>query len=99
MELTFEGKKREENTKAKALRREGLLPASLYGHDGANSVAITLDVKTVSMLMRQVKVNETKVQLNIPDMPWSGPVVIREAHQHPWRGYLYHLSFFSVGDK
>ncbi|NEQ99288.1 MAG: 50S ribosomal protein L25 [Cyanothece sp. SIO2G6] len=99
MELTIEGKKREENTKAKALRREGLLPASLYGHDGANAVSLVLDAKEVSMLMRKVKVNDTQLELNVSDMPWSGPVVVKEAHKHPWRGYLYHLSFYSLGDK
>ncbi|MGK7891436.1 MAG: 50S ribosomal protein L25 [Leptolyngbyaceae cyanobacterium] len=99
MELTIEGKKREENAKPRALRREGLTPATLYGHDGANSVSLTLDTKSASMLMRQVRVNDTQLELNVPDMPWSGPVVVKEAHKHPWRGYLYHLSFYSVGDK
>ena len=99
MELTIKGKKREDNTKGKVLRREGLLPASLYGHDGANSVSLTLDAKEASMLMRKVKVNSTQLELDVPDMPWNGPVIVKEAHKHPWRGYLYHLSFFSIGDK
>ncbi|NET52541.1 MAG: 50S ribosomal protein L25 [Merismopedia sp. SIO2A8] len=99
MELILEGKKREENAKPKALRREGLLPASLYGHDGSNSVALTLNGKETSMLMRKIKVNETQIQLNIPDMPWNGPVIVKEAHKHPWKGYLYHLSFFSIEKK
>ena len=34
MKITVECKTREEGTKPRALRREGLIPAALYGHDG-----------------------------------------------------------------
>lgn len=96
MELTVECNKRSPNTKAKALRREGRIPAVLYGHDGAESVSLTMDAKEAETLLRQASVNSSLIQLNVPDLPWKGRVLIREAHLHPWRGYLYHLSFFSV---
>jgi len=99
MTLTIEAKKREEGAKPRALRREGILPASLYGHDGATSVDLTVDDKEMGMLLRKATVNETEIELNIPELSWSGPVVIREAQQHPWKGYLYHISFFSASDK
>lgn len=99
MTLTIEAKKRAEDSKPRALRREGVLPASLYGHDGANSVDLTIDDKEMGMLLRQARVNETEIELNIPELSWNGPVVIREAQKHPWKGYLYHVSFFSVGEK
>ncbi|MEB3358490.1 MAG: 50S ribosomal protein L25/general stress protein Ctc [Synechococcales bacterium] len=96
MELTIECNKRSPDTKAKALRREGRIPAVLYGHDGAESVSLTMDAKEAETLLRHAAVNSSLIQLNVPDMPWRGRVLIREAHLHPWRGYLYHLSFFSV---
>ena len=99
MTLTIEAKKRAEGAKPRALRREGILPASLYGHDGSNSVDLTIDDKAMGMLLRQAKVNDTEIELNIPELSWTGPVVIREAQKHPWKGYLYHVSFFSVSDK
>lgn len=37
------------------------------------------------------------VQLNIPELPWSGKALLREVQTHPWKPQVYHLSFFSVG--
>lgn len=99
MTLTIEAKKREEDAKPRALRREGIIPASLYGHDGNNSIDLTVDDKEMGMLLRSAKVNKTEIELSIPDLSWSGSVLVREAQKHPWKGYLYHVSFFSVGDK
>jgi large subunit ribosomal protein L25 len=42
MELSIECKSRDPKAKPNALRREGLLPAVLYGHDGTESVSLTL---------------------------------------------------------
>ena len=98
MTITVEGQKRKEGTKPNALRREGLIPAALYGHDGANSVQLTVPAKTVETLMKQAFENTTVVQLNLPELPWSGKTVIREIQTHPAKGYPYHVSFFSVGE-
>lgn len=97
MELTIECTKRPDGSQPNRLRREGRLPAVLYGHDGANSVALTLDAKTAETLVRRASVNNTLIQLNVPDLPWSGKALLREVQAHPWKRNLYHLSFFSVG--
>jgi large subunit ribosomal protein L25 len=96
MELTLECQKRPEGSKPNALRRQGLLPAVLYGHKGAESVALTIDAKAAETLLRKASVNNTLVQLDIKDLPWRGKTLIREVQTHPWRNYVYHLSFFSV---
>lgn len=96
MELTLECQKRPEGSKPNALRRQGLLPAVLYGHKGTESVALTVDAKAAEMLLKKASVNNTLVQLNVKDMPWQGQTLIREVQTHPWRNYVYHLSFFSV---
>ncbi|MBW4468839.1 MAG: 50S ribosomal protein L25/general stress protein Ctc [Stenomitos rutilans HA7619-LM2] len=97
MELTLECQTRPAGSKANALRREGLIPAVLYGHKGAESVSLTVKAKTAELLVRDASVNNTLIQIDVPDLPWKGKALLREVHSHPWRGFLYHLSFFSVG--
>jgi len=96
MQITVECQKREEGSKPKALRRQGLIPASLYGHNGAESVALTLNAKDAQTLLKQAAVNNTLIDLKIPDLSWNGKALIREVQAHPWKKTLYHLSFFSV---
>jgi large subunit ribosomal protein L25 len=97
MELTVECKKRPEGSKPNALRREGQIPAVLYGHKGAESIALTLDAKTAETLVKKSSLNNTLIQINVPDLSWSGKALLREVQAHPWRRNIYHLSFFSVG--
>jgi large subunit ribosomal protein L25 len=96
MEVTVECKKRAEGSKPNALRRSGLVPAVLYGHKGAESVALTLNAKDAETLLKKATINNTLVQMSIPDLPWSGKALLREVQTHPWKNALYHLSFFSV---
>ena len=96
MSITVECQKRAAGTKPRALRREGLIPAVLYGHQGTESVALTLPEKDAYNLLKQASVNNTLVDLNIADIPWNGKALIREVQRHPWKNNLYHLSFFSV---
>ena len=96
MNITVECQTRPEGSKAKALRREGLIPAALYGHQGAESISLTMPAKKAQMLLREAAINNTLVDLKIPDISWSGKALIREVQAHPWKRTLYHLSFFSV---
>ncbi len=96
MELTVECQKREAGSKPRALRRSGLIPANLYGHKGTESLAITLKAKTVELLLKKGAVNNTLIDLNIPDIPWRGKTLLREVQTHPAKGSPYHLSFFAV---
>ena len=100
MSLTVECNTRTEGSKPRALRREGLIPAALYGHKGAESISLTMNAKEAQILLKKAAINNTLVDLNIPDIPWNGKAIIREVQAHPWKKTLYHLSFFSVaGDK
>lgn len=96
MELTVECQKRPEGSKPNALRRAGQIPANLYGHKGTESIALTLDAKTVERLLKRGSVNNTLIELNIPDVPWRGKTLLREVQTHPAKGSPYHLSFFAV---
>lgn len=96
MELTVEGQKRLEGTKPKALRREGRIPANVYGHKGKESISLTVDAKTVERLLKKASVNNTIVDLNVTDIPWRGKTLLREVQTHPAKGFIYHVSFFAV---
>jgi large subunit ribosomal protein L25 len=99
MELAVECQKRAEGSKPNALRRSGLIPAVLYGHKGAESIALTVKAKTVETLLKKHVVNNTLIDLSIPDLSWTGKTLLREVQVHPWKGYPYHLSFFAVGSQ
>jgi len=96
MELTIECQKREAGSKPNALRRSGLIPAVLYGHNGTESIPLTLNAKAAETLLKKAVVNNTLIQLTIADNSWSGKTLLREVQAHPWKKFPYHLSFFSV---
>jgi large subunit ribosomal protein L25 len=96
MSLSIECQKRPEGSKPNALRRNGHIPANLYGHDGANSVLLTVDAKAVETLLRKARVGSTQIAVSIPELSWQGTAVIQEVQTHPWKNYPYHLSFFAV---
>jgi len=99
MKITVECKTREEGTKPRALRREGLIPAALYGHDGPNSVSLTIPTKDAQKLLRDAAINNTLIDIKVPDMSWEGKALIREVQAHPWKRTLNHVSFFTVSAK
>ena len=99
MEITVECQKRAEGSKPRALRREGLIPASLYGHKGIESIMLTVKAKTLEKLLKQAGVNSTVVDLNIPDLSWRGKTLLREVQIHPVKRWAYHVSFFALSEQ
>ena len=99
MDLTIDCTQRASDEKPKKLRREGTLPAVLYGHDGNNSVALKLSNYEAEALLRKATVNKSVITVNVPDMPWSGKVILREVQKHPWKNKIHHLSFFSIASQ
>ncbi|OAB61452.1 50S ribosomal protein L25/general stress protein Ctc [Leptolyngbya valderiana BDU 20041] len=96
MKLTVECKPRPEGSKPNALRREGWIPAVLYGHDGDNSVSLVVDEKSVQKLLKEPAASTSLIDLNVPELSWTGKTLLREVQTHPWKGYPYHISFFSI---
>ena len=96
MPLSIQCQKRPLNTKPNALRREGLLPTTLYGHNGTESMQLVVDKKEAALMLRDVKVNETIINVDIPDLSWKVEVILNEIQAHPWKRSLIHLSFCYV---
>ncbi|NES22316.1 MAG: 50S ribosomal protein L25/general stress protein Ctc [Symploca sp. SIO3E6] len=99
MEVTVECQKRPEGSKPRALRRSGVIPAVLYGHSGTESVSLTIGAKVVETLLKEATINNTLVQLKVPELPWEGKALLREVQTHAWKSEVYHLSFFSVASQ
>lgn len=99
MELSIKCNKRPDGINPRALRRDGLVPAVLYGHDGDESVSLTVNGRDAEKLVRNASVNNSLITVEIPDMPWNGQALLREVQSHPWKGDLYHLSFFSIASQ
>ena len=78
MPLSIQCQKRPLNTKPNALRREGLLPTTLYGHNGTESMQLVVDKKEAALMLRDVKVNETIINVDIPDLSWKGEVILKK---------------------
>lgn len=97
MAVTVECQSRPEGSKSKALRRDGLIPAALYGHNGAESVSLTIEAKVAEKLLKEASINNTLVDLNVPELSWKGKTILREVQTHPWKPTnVYHISFFAV---
>jgi large subunit ribosomal protein L25 len=94
-ELTIECKKRPEGCKPNALRRTGMLPANLYGHDKNESVSLVVETKAIERLMKKARLKKTEIEVNIPEMNWKGKGFVHEVQSHPAKGTLYHVSFYS----
>jgi large subunit ribosomal protein L25 len=82
MELSLECAKRAANEKPNALRRDGQVPAVLYGHDGIESVALKVNTREAEALLRKAKTQKTVIDVNVPDMPWSGKAILQEVQTH-----------------
>jgi large subunit ribosomal protein L25 len=95
LKYSIEASKRPEGSKPKALRRENRIPATMYGHNGTESVQLTVDQKTAELLVRDAG-RGGMVELRVPEMNLTTGAKIQEVQTHPWRGYFYHISFFAA---
>jgi large subunit ribosomal protein L25 len=95
MPLTIECQKRAPGTKPNALRQSGLTPAVLYGHNGTESLELTIPTKQAEFLVRDAAVKRTVIAVKVADTIVTN-AVLQEVQAHPWKGSLYHLSFFAT---
>lgn len=75
------------------LRRQGLLPANLFGH-GAESVPLQLPTREVELLLARIE-GATFIKLAF-DGAEPRPVLIKGIQRDPRRGQLLHVDFQQV---
>ena len=78
---------------ARTHRREGRVPAILYGH-GEESVSITVDRNELDRLVHSISIENTIVDLDVEGGGYK--VLIREIQRHPVRKDFVHVDFFHV---
>ena len=93
---TISARSRESRGKgaARQTRREGRIPAVLYGH-GEDSVSLSVDANELQKLVHSISIENTIVDLDLGSgEPYK--VLIRELQRHPFRDEFVHIDFFHV---
>lgn len=84
---------------ARALRRDGRIPAVLYG-SGIDSVMLSLDTHTIQLLLRKINFAQTLLNLTVEsDPPIDKTVMIKEIQIEPLSQNLRHIDFYEVNMK
>lgn len=82
----------------KSLRREGFIPAELYGH-GLTNIHLAVDAKEFRKVFKEAGEN-TIVTLSLPMGPKGTPekhsVLVHDIVRHPLQGHITHIDFYQV---
>lgn len=78
---------------ARRLRRQGFVPAVVYGH-GEESSSVKVRVEELETLLGRISVGSTLVDLEVDGQ--ARPVLIREVQRHPFRPDVLHVDFFQI---
>ncbi len=76
------------------LRREGILPANIYGR-GIESTAVQIASRDVRTLLHEHGAN-TLINLQVAGESQPRPVVVRRVQRHPVSHQLEHVDFYQV---
>jgi large subunit ribosomal protein L25 len=80
--------------KVRFLRRQGIIPANIYGH-GIDSTAINVDAKSLKHLLAHAGTTDL-ISLKIDDAKNPLRVLVREIHRNPINDDLLHVDFYQV---
>jgi large subunit ribosomal protein L25 len=80
--------------KVKRLRRTGITPANIYGHN-INSLAIEADTHDLVLLLRRAG-RTALIQLSVEGEPAPRPVLVRGYTRRSTTDQLLHVDFFQV---
>jgi large subunit ribosomal protein L25 len=80
--------------KVRFLRRQGTIPANIYGH-GIDSTAINVDAKSLKHLLAHAGMTDL-ISLKIEDAKNPLRVLVREIQRNPINDDLLHVDFYQV---
>lgn len=94
---TLNAQPREQTGKgvARKLRREGRVPAIVYGH-GDETRPLTIDAHELEKLLSTISVENTLIDLKIEGTRKATPALIREVQYHPVRSQVLHIDLYQV---
>ena len=80
--------------KVRFLRRQGIVPANIYGH-GIDSTAINVDTKSLKHLLAHAGMTDL-ISLKMDDSKNPLRVLVREVQRNPINDDLLHVDFYQV---
>jgi large subunit ribosomal protein L25 len=80
--------------KVRFLRRQGVIPANIYGH-GIDSTAINVDARSLKHLLAHVGSTDL-IDLKIGDSKNALRVLVRQVQRNPITDDLLHVDFYQV---
>jgi len=80
--------------KVRSLRRQGIIPAHLYGR-GTESLALQATAPTITTLLRTSGANAI-ISLKISGESDARPVMLRGVQRHPVTDDLIHVDFYQI---
>ncbi len=84
------------NGPARSLRREGMMPAVLYGPQ-TPPVLLAVNVRDFEHAVQKGNIRRTIFSLSIPNGGTSAkPAVIKELQRHPVTGRFLHVDFYEI---
>ena len=82
--------------KVKALRRDGVIPANIYGR-GIESTAVQVSLDDLHRVLKTAGRNEI-VYLTL-DGEEARPTFIKQVQNHPWADHILHVDFLQISLK
>jgi large subunit ribosomal protein L25 len=97
VELNANLRKSSGNGPARALRREGSVPAVLYGPT-TTPVMLAVNVRDLEHAVQKGSIRRTIFSLTVQDGGMAGPkpAVIKELQTHPVSGRFLHVDFYEI---
>lgn len=84
------------NSPSRALRRQGLLPAVLYG-PGSKTISLTIAEHDLELALRKAPSGRIVFTLHIPDGdPSDRTAMIKDIQIHPMKRNALHVDFYEV---
>lgn len=93
--LEIEASKREATgKKVRFLRRQGLIPANIYGR-GIDSTALQVDTKSLKQMLAHAGKTDL-ISLKVDDSQKPVKVLLRDVQRNPLNDELLHVEFYQV---
>jgi large subunit ribosomal protein L25 len=93
--LKAETRKTKGNSPARALRRQGQVPAVLYGPNTAPSM-LTLQAHDLDVIIKKGGLGRSVFNLCVDAETGSKPVMIKEMQKHPLSNAILHVDLYEV---
>jgi large subunit ribosomal protein L25 len=96
IDLKAQVRKRTGKGPARTLRREGRMPAVLYGHK-TDSILLSIEIKEFEKVVKKANIGSLLLNLQIQNgKTFTRPAMIRELQTNPVTGAFLHVDFFEI---